>query len=90
MSTRQRSAKWAPRSRWFHSLLLVFCAAAALSLASPASADPKHTPGAGGHPLRFLAYLVYPVGYALDQLLVRPAHWIVTRKSLAPLFGHKD
>ena len=63
-------------------------ALAASVLAAPASADP-YDPQRAGHPLRIAAYALHPVGVMLDVLLMRPAHWVVTRDSMARLFGHE-
>ena len=68
------------------SLLLAVLAFAA----SPALAGEKHNPNRGAHPLRFIAYVLHPIGFMLDRLLVRPAHWVVSREPLEPVFGHTD
>lgn len=53
-------------------------------------ADRQHDPSEAGHPLRIVGYVLYPVGYILDQVIFRPAHWFVSRPALAPFFGHTD
>ena len=68
--------------------------AAALLLASilvapPAWAD-EYDAGKAGHPLRIAAYLLYPVGYLLDTLLFRPAHWIGSHEPFSTIFGHEQ
>lgn len=40
------------------------------------------------HPLRLAAYIIYPVGYALEWLVTRPFHELVAQPDLAPVFGH--
>jgi hypothetical protein len=63
----------------------------ALALAALAPGDARaddHDPQRGGHPLRVLAYIVHPVGVALDWLIVRPAHWVVEREPFRTIFGH--
>ena len=65
----------------------------ALSLALPArvaSAGKEHRSDRGGHPLRLIGYVLHPVGFLLDTILVRPAHWLVSREPLEPVFGHTD
>ena len=41
------------------------------------------------HPLRIVAYAVHPVGYALEWLVTRPIHAIVSQPELERVFGHK-
>jgi len=53
-------------------------------------ADKQHDPSEAGHPLRIVAYVLYPVGYIIDQVIFRPAHWFVSRPAVAPFFGHTD
>jgi len=68
---------------------LAFAAAVAcLGLAAPAGAD-DYDPQYAGHPLRILAYVVHPVGVAIDYLILRPAHWVGTREPFRTIFGHK-
>jgi len=43
-----------------------------------------------GHPLRIIAYALHPAGVAIDYLVMRPAHWIVSFEPLATIFGHED
>lgn len=61
----------------------------ALSLASPVAAD-EYDSSKSGHPLRIVAYVLHPVGVALDFLLVQPAHWLVSREPFKTAFGHED
>jgi hypothetical protein len=57
--------------------------------ATPSAAD-EYESGYAGHPLRFAAYVVHPIGVILETLLVRPGHWLVHRSALKGLFGHGD
>ena len=57
--------------------------------AAPALAD-EYDPDNAGHPLRIVAYVLYPVGFAIDYLILRPAHWIVSHEPMQSLFGHED
>ena len=66
---------------------LMGCALLALA-SSPALAD-DYDPLDAGHPLRVVAYLLHPVGVALDLLIFRPAHWLGGQPGLAQLFGHE-
>ena len=40
------------------------------------------------HPLRLAAYAVHPVGFALEWLLMRPIHFVVSNPGLDRVFGH--
>lgn len=76
-------------------MLLSGTLAAALSLAltagwaSPASAD-EYDPQDAGHPVRIVAYVLHPIGVAIDYLLLRPAHWVGHQEPFRTLFGHDD
>lgn len=70
---------------------LASAAVLALVLASPLTAsaddyDPKHS----GHPLRVIAYVLYPVGLLVDTLVFRPAHWVGSHEPFRTIFGHDD
>ncbi|MCA9774538.1 MAG: hypothetical protein KC466_19115 [Myxococcales bacterium] len=69
-------------------LFLVVTALAAVAPGA-ASADPydKHD---AGHPLKFVATLVYPIGWLLDHGVARPLHWLVHRPGFIDVFGHED
>jgi hypothetical protein len=60
-----------------------------LLLAPPALADDYESQSAG-HPLRIAAYVLHPVGVALDWLIFRPAHWIGSKGPMKHIFGHED
>lgn len=68
-------------------LLAMFVLAAALSAAAPAYAH-EYDPQKAGHPLRVLAYVLHPVGVALDYLIFRPAHWVGHHEPISTIFGH--
>ena len=40
------------------------------------------------HPLRLAAYALHPAGYALEWLVMRPLHAILSQPQLEPVFGH--
>jgi len=40
------------------------------------------------HPLRLIAYAVYPAGFALEWALTRPIHFLVSTPGLEKIFGH--
>lgn len=73
------------RRRWISLVLAV----PLLLLASTASAD-EYDPSQAGHPLRIAAYILHPIGWAIDVLIMRPAHWVVSHKPLDEVFGHEE
>jgi len=40
------------------------------------------------HPLRLVAYGVHPIGYAIEWLVMRPIHFVVSQRNLERVFGH--
>jgi hypothetical protein len=41
------------------------------------------------HPLRIAAYAAHPVGFALEWLVFRPFHYIISRPYLDRVFGYR-
>ncbi len=70
-------------------LVLAGVCAMTLSFASPALAD-EYDEDSAGHPLRIVAYVLHPVGVAIEYLILRPAHWLVTQEPMKTVFGHED
>jgi len=60
---------------------------AGLAAAGPAAAD-EYDARRAGHPLRLAGYILHPVGVALDWLLYRPAHFLVSQPVVSTIFGH--
>jgi hypothetical protein len=56
--------------------------------AGPAAAD--YDPQQAGHPLRIVAYVLHPIGVALDYLIFRPAYWLGSKEPLRTIFGVGD
>ena len=54
-----------------------------------ASAD-EYKSTLAGHPLRLLAYAFHPIGVAIDYIVLRPSHWLVSHEPLKTIFGHLD
>ncbi len=77
--------RWPRGGGWIAAVV----AALLLALASPVAAD-EYDPSEGGHPLRIVAYMLHPLGVALDYLLLRPAHWLVSHEPFKTAFGHED
>ncbi len=40
------------------------------------------------HPLRLAAYVVHPIGFAAEWLVMRPIHFVVSHPRLERIFGH--
>jgi hypothetical protein len=59
-----------------------------LAFAAPAGAD-DYDPQYAGHPLRILAYVVHPIGVAIDYLILRPCHWVGSHEPFTTIFGHE-
>ena len=62
-------------------------AAVAIGLAMPASAG-DYDPEYAGHPVRIVAYVLYPFGVLIVDLVLRPAHWLGSREPFSTIFGH--
>ncbi len=80
--------------RWLRSLRRAYCTVLALGMIAVASASPSRADDYdeknSGHPLRIIAYVLHPVGVAIDYLLLRPAHWLGSREPMKTIFGHED
>lgn len=69
-------------------LVLTLALALATSLVvRPAAAVPDEYDDTQSHPLRVAVYLLYPIGYALEWLVFRPFHYLVSQAE--PVTGHK-
>jgi hypothetical protein len=62
----------------------------ALLASSGAARADEYDPQRAGHPLRIVAYALHPVGFMIDYLILRPAHWIGSREPYRSMFGHTD
>ncbi|MFP6579407.1 MAG: hypothetical protein VCC02_06330 [Myxococcota bacterium] len=63
--------------------------AAVLALSLPAAADrsPEYDPNQAGHPFKIVYYALYPIGFVLDVLILRPAHWLGQHEPFRTVFG---
>jgi hypothetical protein len=41
------------------------------------------------NPLRLAYYLIYPVGFTVEWLVMRPFHYVVSRPGLDKIFGYE-
>ena len=89
-----RSNRGPSPSRWLRSTKRLGCTLLALGMIAIASATPtradEYDEKDAGHPLRIIAYVLHPVGVAIDYLLLRPAHWLGSREPLKTIFGHEE
>ena len=85
---RQEISRGTTRNRGNRWLAATLCVVAML-MASPALAD-EYDEDSAGHPLRLIAYVLHPVGVAIDYLIMRPAHWLVSQEPMKTVFGHED
>jgi hypothetical protein len=61
----------------------LLCTVPGLAAAAPDDYDETQS-----HPLRVAAYLLNPIGFTLEWVVFRPLHYLVSRPSLEPVFGH--
>ncbi|HVP30624.1 MAG TPA: hypothetical protein VMW35_15830 [Myxococcota bacterium] len=62
--------------------------AALLAGAAGARAD-EFDPRRAGNPVRIVAYILHPIGFAFEWLVMRPAHWVVSHEPFSAIFGHE-
>jgi len=55
--------------------------------AAPALAH-EHDAQRSGHPLEVVGAVLYPVGWLLDTVIVRPLHWLAHHEPVATVTGH--
>jgi hypothetical protein len=73
---------------------IIFCGALFVGLPSVSHAqynnndqqDPKEYHDEDSQPLSLFADLLYPIGYALEWVVARPAHWLANDSAVAPAF----
>ena len=58
--------------------------------AGAAAAAPDDYDDTQSHPLRVIAYCVYPLGYTAEWIVFRPFHYLVSRSQLENIFGHHE
>ena len=51
--------------------------------------DEQQYEDAFSNPLRIAYYLIYPVGFTVEWLVMRPLHYIVSRPGLDRFFGYE-
>jgi hypothetical protein len=68
-------------------LLLGLGVAAWLTAAGTARAHDAYD-DSQSHPLRLVAYVLHPAGFAAEWLVTRPVHFLVSQPQLERIFGH--
>jgi hypothetical protein len=48
----------------------------------------EYDPKKAGNPIRIAAYILHPVGVALDYCLMRPCFYVVKREPFSTIFGY--
>lgn len=71
------------RSRGWALVALLVVAMSAPALADRAGYDSEKA----GHPVKIAYYVLYPVGFIIDVLVLRPAHWLGQREPFRTVFG---
>jgi hypothetical protein len=69
---------------------LVLASLVALLASAGAARADDYDPHRAGHPLRIVAYALHPVGFMIDYVILRPAHWFVSHEPWRSMFGHTD
>ena len=80
MSRRRRVMR---RSRGWALVALLVVAMSSPALADRARYDSKKA----GHPLKIAYYVLYPVGFIIDVVVLRPANWLGQREPFRTVFG---
>jgi hypothetical protein len=62
---------------------------ALMALSTPAAWAHEYDRDDSDHPLRYVAYVVHPVGVAVEYAVLRPIHWLVSQPNLDIIFGHE-
>ena len=65
-------------------------ASALLFLAPLAAGADDHDPAESAHPLEVIGTLLYPVGWFVDTVIVRPLHWLAHQEPVATITGHEN
>ena len=60
-----------------------------LSLAPLAAAADDHDPRESAHPLEVIGTILYPIGWLVDTVVVRPLHWLAHQEPISTVTGHE-
>ena len=78
-------------------VVAILLSAAFLTCAAPSYAqyadeqrNPHEYTQEDSHPIKFLSYLLAPIGFVLDWTVARPMHYLSTESALAPVYGNQE
>ena len=78
------------RRIWLALVVTLALSVSAAALPSRSDRNDDYDPQRAGHPLRIVAYVLHPVGVAVDYLVLRPAYWVGNHEPFKTIFGQKD
>jgi len=64
-------------------------AAGSATVRADTSQDEDTYEDAFSNPLRLAYYMVYPIGFSVEWLIMRPLHYIISRPYLDRFFGYE-
>jgi hypothetical protein len=70
-------------------LASMMCLTARAARAEDRFEDEQQYEDAFSNPLRLAYYMLYPVGFTVEWLVMRPFHYIVSRPGLDRVFGYE-
>ncbi|GEM_PF-499286 len=77
------------KNKTFAAIGILLLAVAFCAFAPQARAHDYRRGTSTDHPLRIVAYIVHPVGMALEYVVMRPIHYVVSQPKLDVLCGHE-
>ena len=74
---------------WGRRLVVGLIAVLVFTVTSPAWAERRdaYDPQEAGHPAKVVYYVLYPIGFIIDVLILRPAHWLGQHEPFSTVFG---
>jgi hypothetical protein len=83
----QDEARGTSRSPRVRGVLAALVGVALLGSSALPALGEEYDSSDAGNPLRIVAYVVHPVGVALDYLFLRPMYWVGSHEPFRSLFG---
>ncbi len=69
-------------------LLVIAILAGALMLAPGRASVHEYDRDDTDYPLRIVAYVLHPIGIAMEYVILRPIHYLVSQPNSSVVFGH--